>query len=299
MITKFEISLCRICVGMAVVLGGSSPLQAQSMPQIPIYQGIPYMPSQFDADIQAQSDGGPQLPALSANDFVYIPSEPRRRANIARMVASIKTKDVGGAAQVEQDFAAKDVFSSLGEQLSPMGLRVDDVSHAYAAWWVQTWLLANSDFTEQSRSQFKAVVKQSAVSIGANESFLLLDNAQKQEMADWLWIQTMLMASALETVKQDPAQRSAYAKEARNIARQSGMDIDAVRLTSDGFVPARARKRSDAVDGKHGKADGFANADAQPDGKSWSNSELALVAAAGGAGLACVFLFGKAMGKKA
>jgi hypothetical protein len=64
-------------------------------------------------------------------------------------------------------------------------------------------------------------------------------DAVKQETAETLLIQTLLMGAYIEHAKADPALFRQVADAARKGARASGLDLDAMELTDDGFVPSR------------------------------------------------------------
>jgi hypothetical protein len=127
-----------------------------------------------------------------------------------------------------------------------------------------------------------------------------MNDAQKQEMAEELLMQSALADAAAANYANDPTTMAKLSVAVRQGATKSGLDLDAMTLTEDGFVPAKGRKRSDASDVVgEGEEKALAANDVGDDKDiGLSATQLALIAAAGGAGLAGVFLFGKAMGKK-
>ena len=190
---------------------------------------------------------------------------------------------------MQQMFASTDVIGAMGRALVPLGLRTDDVADAYAVWWMSAWGAANGDNSTPGRATAQAVRAQSARAFAATPEFARADDATKQEYAEALLIQSVLIAGMMDRYGRDPSMMSKIAASVRQGARASGVDLDAMTLTEAGFVPA---KKTGAVDPAPG-APREALA-ATGDGKPGYD----LLAAAGGAGLGAAFLIGKAMGRR-
>jgi hypothetical protein len=234
----------------------NSPASAQEI-YVPIVQIIPDIATQnalssnvrmMNNHVLAQGSLSPQryneqrtqLP-VNSKALTYSPSLSRRNANIANMINAIKTQDAAGGARVEEDFKSQDIFAGLGQQIRPLGLQIENVSHAFATYWVHSWLLAHADFSDQSKEQMQAVIGQVSQILLSNKEFGLLNNAQKQEMAEAFWLQAILAAAALDTVKYDASLQKAYADSIRQSVKKSGLDLDAMTLTDKGFVPVKRR----------------------------------------------------------
>ena len=135
---------------------------------------------------------------------------------------------------------------------------------------------------------------------------MLFRSAQKQEMAEAMLIQAALIDSSAQVYADDDNLKQQLATAVKKGAKASGLDLDAMTLTEGGFVSVKGRKTGDASDAAKGANPASAptavaanDAATGPDNDTTSDTgKWALIAAAGGAGLAGVFLFGKAMGKK-
>ncbi len=243
-----------------------------------------------DRQIASLQPGAP----LQATNFVYSASQSRRRANIETFIKKSSTVDPKGAAQMAQLFASTDVIVALGRDLQPYGLRTDNVADAYAVYWVQSWQAANGDTNDPSRATMQAVKRQSANALASTPEFSTANDATKQEMAEAMMVQAMLISASVDTYKDDPAMMRKLGAAVRKGAKASGLDLDTMTLTDEGFVPAKKTGAANPAPGTPETALA-ANASAAPAGAS---PPYLLIAAAGGAGLGGVFLLGRMFGRR-
>lgn len=223
---------------------------------------------------------------FASADFTYTPSKSRTRSNLQALANHLKTSDPASGEQMERLFASTDVINPVKGVMRRMGLDQNNVAHAYAIYWVIYWGLANNIHDAPSPQAMQAVARQAEQGFAGNAEFAAMDNAQKQRAAEELMALAAIMDATSEEAKSNPDLAAQSAKAALQGSRKSGLQLDKMTLTDDGFVP-NGKKRSDASGAK-----------SVSDEDGISNTQLVLIAAAGGAGLAGVFLFGKAMGKK-
>lgn len=167
----------------------------------------------------------------------YTPSAERRRDNLARFVAKTRAKDPVGAARLQALAASSDIIGAMGKQLAPFGLRTDDVADAYAAWWISAWLASRGRTDLPTRDQIAAVKAQAAQALGSTPAFAGASDATKQEIAEAHLIQAALIESYMEKGRGDQKRLRGIAEAVRQGARRSGLDLDSMELTSNGFVP--------------------------------------------------------------
>lgn len=210
----------------------------------------------------------------------YVPSAERRRANLAQFVEKARSVDPSGAEQMEKLFARTDVIESFGRDLAVYGLRTDNAADAYATWWMQAWQAAHGDTGDVSRTTAQAVKAQATRALSAATEFTSASDATKQEFSEALLVQAALTSASVDTYKSNPAMMRRLGEAVRKGALASGVDLDTMTLTEQGFVPRR--KTSAADPARQGK----------------SNSKLALAVAAGSVGLGGAYALGKAMGRK-
>lgn len=171
-------------------------------------------------------------------DLTYKPSMERRRANLARFVAKSRKVDPAGAARLEKDLATTDVIGKMDRALAGYGMRADNVADAYAAWWLNAWLASRQRTDDPTPRQVAAVRVQAAQALAATP-LAGAGDAMKQEVAEANLVQAALIGSHMETARGNPDLSRRVADAVRKGARASGLDLDAMVLTDDGFVPRR------------------------------------------------------------
>lgn len=247
-----------------------------------------------DADLQ-KPQSAPKRPSSGAKSvrvtFDFAPSIVRRQANVASFIEQNRRFNPAVGAELERVFKNIDVIGALQQGLNEYGLKVTNVADAYTVWWINAWEAANAvGVSQTSLGSVKAVKLQVEQTLGTGFALANATDAQKQQIAEQLLLQAVVFDSLSKVKASDPDKARQISDNVRRTVGQAGLNLDAFTLTQNGFVPA-IKKRSDAVDAMQDKAEGLSSAAA--DNEGWSDSELALVAAAGGAGLTGVFLFGR------
>lgn len=171
--------------------------------------------------------------------LLYHPSKARRSANLAAFVEKTRARDPQGAADLQKVFAEGDFIERIRAMVAPHGLQIEDVADAYTLWWLTAWHAARGNNDTPSPEILAAVKAQAARAVLATGEIAQASDTQKQELAEALWVQSTLIDVAVKQAKQDPARLRAIGDAVRQGAKGMGLDLDAIDLTSQGFVPAR------------------------------------------------------------
>ena len=176
---------------------------------------------------------GPIDPAV----IHYTPSKARRTANLARFVEKTRAVDPAGAKDLQNLFASGDIIDKIGAAAAPYGIRIDNVADAYALWRINAWQASRGRNDTPSRATNDAVRAQAARALSQSREFAGATDAQKQELAESLFVQAALIDGAVERAKGNPGQlrdiRTAVSKGASGM----GLDLSTMELTEGGFVP--------------------------------------------------------------
>lgn len=201
--------------------------------------------AQGDATMEAARAPAPQIrrapapvPRAQVASLAYQPSIERRKANLAKIVAHTERLDAKGAAELERLFASGDVVAKMQNAVSRYGIRTDNLADAYAMWWIDSWQAAHNRNTPFNARQFAAVRAQAARAMLAVPDIARGGDATKQQLAEGHLIQAFIIESMMGLAERNPAFRATMARAVRQGARASGVDLDAMRLTEAGFVPA-------------------------------------------------------------
>jgi hypothetical protein len=238
---------------------------------------------------------------VTSTSLAYTPSTTRTRANLQSFANKTRKFDPEGAAKMEQLFASTDIIGQIGTVMrSYAGLNKNNAADAFALYWVSAWKASKGDVSDKSVASYKAVAAQAARGMSTSPEMARATDAQKQEMAEALLVQSALIDGMLEEYGSNPAMMAKLAQSVRQGAKASGLDLDAMTLTEQGFVKA-AKKRSDASDAAPG-AEPTALASASPAKTDTSEGNSLfpgiLIAGLAGSGIAAAFLYGKNKGTK-
>jgi hypothetical protein len=235
-------------------------------------------------------------PVAAPQSLRFTPDKAQSKRNVADYLARVTKVDPAYAPQLAAELADGKVFDQYRQIMTGLGLESNDVADHFAVWWITAWEASTSGAVETPATAFANVSSQVS-RILANESFGSLSGTQKQAFADSLMLQSLVLANQIEQAKADPAVAKKLSSSIKTAAKKLGLDLGAMTLTEDGFVPAKPRKRSDASDAADAEEKALASATpADPSAKGSPN--YALIAGAAGAGLGLAFLIGKTMGRK-
>jgi hypothetical protein len=292
------IHISRIVIFFLFVASWPVPSVAQftynPIPTVPVHMPVTNWQIQSDDNDDEEPVGS--SPSQRASP-VYRPVTSRTRVNLNALAEKLKSSDPANGAQMMQLFATTDVISPVSAVITRFGLQKNNVAHAYALYWVVYWGLANNVHDTPSQRALQAVARQAERGFAANPEFAMMDDAAKQQAAEELMALTAIMDATSEQTKSNPELAVQTQRAALRGSRASGLKLDQMTLTEDGFVP-NGKKRTDAGDTEGVEDKSLASLDTSSSDTGINNTQLALIAAAGGAGLAGLFLFGKAMGKK-
>jgi hypothetical protein len=183
--------------------------------------------------------GAAPAPPGAVVKSTFVQSPERTKQNLAQFVA--KTREAGNteaAAQMEQVFNQPNLMGEIGKAIAPSGLKTNDAADAMALWWVVTWNAAHGRTDTPAPATFAAVKAQVKRAFAATPAFAATTDAQKQEMAEAMLVQGIMMDAASEqAIKQGGAIAAQVADAALKGAKASyGFDLNAMTLTPQGFT---------------------------------------------------------------
>lgn len=161
----------------------------------------------------------------------------RRRVNYSSFLAKSRAVDPQGASSLEATLAM-DPIAMMEPELAKVGLRTNDVADAYAVYWVEAWEAAHGKSGHDSREMAQAVRRQAADAVLAVPGFAAVSDVQKQEFADALLVQALLISAAHDQARGDEGKLRQVAAAVRQGARAAGLELDGITLTENGFIAA-------------------------------------------------------------
>jgi hypothetical protein len=210
---------------------------------------------------------------FATNTYSFSTSQQRRKKNLSNFVSKTRTYDPAQADKMEALFASGDIIDQLDGVMQGKGLTASNAADAYAVWWVSAWQAANGDTRDIRGATYQAVSGQAARGFAATTQFANATDAQKQEMAEAMLIQAALIDASKDIYAGDPAMMQKLGDAVRQGAQKSGLDLDKMTLTEDGFVPVKGRKTGAAADTE--KATNPATKSFEPGGPAYWSARAA------------------------
>jgi hypothetical protein len=170
--------------------------------------------------------------------FSFTPSIEARQRTIDRFLQETATRDAAAATRLRPLFVGGNMFAGLATSLEPSGLRVDNLIDAYAAYWVAAWHGVRGTTRVADIAQMNTVRDQVAAGMLQSRQLLAASSEQKQAAADVLLVHAALIGVSVDMARRDPAQRRAVANAIQRGAVTFGLNLDAMTLTTAGFVAA-------------------------------------------------------------
>ena len=177
-------------------------------------------------------------------------SDPARtRRNLQGFAQRAARADPAAGQQLSELFRDQpDIVAQTGAMVSGFGLDLSNVADAYALWWMSAWLGANRRTDTPDVSTIAAVRQQAQAALSATPALAAANDAERQEYAEALIVQAVLINTSLEQNAGDPEQLAQLAEATKRGAAASGLDLDTMVLTESGFVPRTGADARDAVE---------------------------------------------------
>ena len=218
-------------------------VQVQAKPVVPsssaafvgAASAMPNLGAAFSAPTGQVSAGAG---AAAAQRFAFAPSAALRKHHTAEFFQAMRS---GGNVQManvlETAFASQDTFAGLDKVISVYGLKSNNLADSLTVFLDTLREAANGKDENVTRKQALAVRDQMALILLASPETASLTDPKKQELADALILNTLVVAAAFEAAKAgDPSVRRELADQIQAMVKTSlGIDLRAVRLTDEGY----------------------------------------------------------------
>jgi hypothetical protein len=188
------------------------------------------------ADVSPRTIYGRGAPQATPQSLKFTPSTTQRRVNVADYVANVARVAPDYAPKLQAEFASGAIFGQYGQLMHSVGLDANDVGDNLAIWWITAWEASMGRPVETPPAAY-GQVKIQVQRILAARFFADMNNIDKQKFADNLMIQTLILANHLEQAKENPEIARQLASGTIRGAARYGFQLEAMTLTSEGFVP--------------------------------------------------------------
>lgn len=176
-------------------------------------------------------------PVAKAEALNFKVSPAVRQKVIDSFLGEITAASPESGAEWQKVFGSGDVFGEVNKQVKSMfGLTTTNLADVWAVYWSYAWLMTRSRTDDPTRAQAVGLRDQFRPLLLSLPAASGLSDAQKQEMAESLLLQTVLFGVLAEAWKDDPASRAEFGQGLQQGTAQLGLDLGQVELTDRGFV---------------------------------------------------------------
>jgi hypothetical protein len=168
----------------------------------------------------------------------FKPSLKLRQQNISRFFSKFSANNSSGTGQTAQLPSPDVVMAEIDKSMAAVGLKSNNVADAYAVYWTNAWLGARGRNDDLPKSQMIAVRNQAANALLLNPKLKSATNIQKQELAEAMILQGVLISATINNAKSDPILTDKVKVAIAQGAREMGLNLDQMTLTPQGFRSA-------------------------------------------------------------
>lgn len=184
--------------------------------------------------------GSPAAPGAQAKpgtagavNLSFKPSAQVRQKALTTFVEGFRGQSPEAADQLAQAFQQEDLFASIEGQVKALyGLGINDVADTWAVYWSYVWLLGQGNSADPTKAQVLGLRKQFHKLLGSIPEIASASEARKQELADAMTLQLLLLSIVTETYRNEPENLKAFAVP---LSQQLGLDVTRLDLTDEGF----------------------------------------------------------------
>jgi len=177
----------------------------------------------------------PRSATVNRAAITYRPSTTVRQRNMQQFVARLSRVDPKGAADLQRAFARRDVVAEVGGVMRPVGLNPNNVADAMAMYLVAAYYGVRGS-VDSKPSDYKAVSAQMARAISTTPGFANASDALKQEIAESMLVQAVLVDQAIQAAQKQPsAMPGVKAAIAKGSRAAFGFDVTRMQLGPDGL----------------------------------------------------------------
>jgi hypothetical protein len=244
LLLAFAVAACPTMVfaqGLPVVPYAANFAQTHLHNQLFVQPGV-------NAELRRLNKGKPPItkpvvqPVASVSRLSFTPSLSRRKENYAAFVKFAKTANVQSGEALAQILAKSDIAAEMSTAILAYDLKGNNLADVYAVYWVVMWEASRGIIDSSgTKAQAIAVRTQVAGALLTSPQIVNATDAAKQQLVEAMLVDAYLTGASMSQANGDQQVLAKIANIARVNARNAGLDLDAMDLTPNGFVPAKGR----------------------------------------------------------
>ncbi|KFC71753.1 hypothetical protein FF80_00370 [Devosia sp. LC5] len=168
--------------------------------------------------------------------LTFAPSEELRTRNLADFIAQTRARDAEAGNALQQLLATNDVINAAEGYLQPYGMSASNVADAISLYLSTAWLAIHGSIADPDKSAMHSVRDQLAAAIGATPAFRQASDADKQQLAEAMIVQSAMISQFVLSAQNDPEQmRRVQEAVGETVMSQFGLNLAALNMTPEGL----------------------------------------------------------------
>lgn len=194
-----------------------------------------------DETDEEETAPAPPAPPLARTGLIFTPSKTVRQKVVTDMIAQQRKAGTSSGARAEALFAHGDAIDVLDQAIRPAGLRTNNVADAFTVWAVTAWRAVHREEGMPAPNAFVGVKRNVENSLLISGMLAAKSDAQKQEIAESMLLQAVLISAQIDAAAGDAKQLATLASSVARVAASMGLDLPNLDLTADGFTARKHR----------------------------------------------------------
>jgi hypothetical protein len=182
----------------------------------------------------------PGIPASSSSALNYSASSSVSRSVREELADHIAARNPADAAAIRKALSTDAAWRDFSRLLKSFGYSSSNLADVMTGYYVINWEVVNGADASGNTQGIRAVREQLAAALSGNAAIVSLSDAEKQRMAEGLGYTAAIAGAGKNelTRKGDSAAlQQLRAAVRQSVLQQQGIDLQQIRLTSQGFAP--------------------------------------------------------------
>lgn len=185
---------------------------------------------------EAEKRGGTAAAAKRSVSLAYAPTPALRQQTVQNLARQVQTKNAAAGQAITNAFGpGKTDYSQLFSQMvQQSGLPANNVATAFAAYLEVAYVVVNSVPEASVTAAMDRALQRQATGI-LNHNTTLISPAAVAKLGEELKLQAVMLYVGWQTAKKN-GQEAQFKSSIANTFKSKGLDLSAVRLTTNGLV---------------------------------------------------------------
>lgn len=182
----------------------------------------------------------PRAPTANPATLRFTPNLAVRQKNFAAWITQARALNGDAAASSLGAVLSPDanIIKVSAGVIAPLGLRTDHIADAMAFYLIAHWMAARGTTDVPTHAQATALSRQISGTMLSKGDIPAMASAKKQELAEQMLVQAMLIAGAMQGAEGNAAATADISRQAVATLKEMGIDAAAVMLGPNGFETA-------------------------------------------------------------